>query len=96
MEHEEIARIATLARRPAKRLEAATSVVRRVWPNAPETSHKGLFTRAVWAEQRGDLGEALLYALEAYEVRPSQRNARYLADLERRESWWARATLDGQ
>ena len=72
----------------------ATSVARRVWPNAPETSHKGLFTRAVWAEQRGDLGEALLYALEAYEVRPTARNARYLADLERRESWWARAMMD--
>jgi len=74
----------------------ATSVARRVWPNAPETSHKGLFTRAVWAEQRGDLGEALLYALEAYEVRPTARNARYLADLERRESWWARAAFDAQ
>jgi hypothetical protein len=72
----------------------ATSVARRVWPNAPESSHRGLFTRAVWAEQRGDLGEALLFALEAYEVRPSGRNARYLADLERRESWWARAAFD--
>ncbi len=72
----------------------ATSVARRVWPNAPEESHRGLFTRAVWAEQRGDLGEALLFALEAYDVRPSSRNARYLADLERRESWWARAAFD--
>ncbi len=72
----------------------ATSVARRVWPNAPQESHRGLTTRAVWAEQRGDLGEALLFALEAYEQRPSPRNARYLADLERRESWWARAAAD--
>ena len=72
----------------------ATRVARRVWPHAPEASHRGLTTRAVWAEQRGDLGEALLYALEAYEQRPSPRNARYLADLERRESWWARAAAD--
>ena len=60
------------------------TVARKVWPNAPHGSARELTTMAVRAEQRGDLGEALLFALAAHDQRPTPRTAGYLVDLRRR------------
>lgn len=62
------------------------TVDRKVWPRAPEGSARELTTQAVLAEQRGDLQEALLWALAAHDQRPTWRTARYLTDLRRRLS----------
>lgn len=62
------------------------TVDRKVWPRAPEGSARELTTLAVRAEQRGDLQEALLWALAAHDQRPTWRTARYLTDLRRRLS----------
>jgi hypothetical protein len=70
------------------------TVDRRVWPNAPEASHRGLTTQAVWAEQRGDMGVALSFASQAYDRRPNDRGARYVADLERRGRYFGTSPLD--
>lgn len=70
------------------------SIDRRVWPNAPEASHRGLTTLAVLAEQRGDLAEAKTFATQAYDRRPTSRAARYLTDLERRDGWSAQQVDD--
>ena len=69
----------------AEQLTPNNSLVgRRVWPRAPEGSAKGLATRAILAEQRGDLATAVDYARAAYMERPSARAAAYLAEVRRR------------
>jgi hypothetical protein len=62
------------------------AVERRVWPKAPEASPRGLTTRAVLAEQRGDLPSAITWAERAHLERPSPRAAAYLVDLQRRRA----------
>lgn len=59
-------------------------IARRVYPNATEGSARELHTRAVVAEQRGDLDEALRLARASLTERPTERAAAYLRALERR------------
>lgn len=59
-------------------------VARRVYPNAPEDSAHGLFTRAVAAEREGDLEDALRLVEQAHRRHPTARTAAYLDELDRR------------
>lgn len=61
-----------------------TLVERRVYPNAPDGTARAMTTRAVRAEQSGDLTEALRWAEAAWEQQPTPRTAGYLAELNRR------------
>jgi hypothetical protein len=59
-------------------------VSRRVYPNAPEDSAHGWFTRAVDAERAGNLEDALRFAELAHRRHPTQRTAAYCDELDRR------------
>ncbi|MBX2796152.1 MAG: hypothetical protein KTR31_00745 [Myxococcales bacterium] len=61
-----------------------TFVQRRVYPNAAEGSARALTTRAVRAEQSGDVLEALRWARAAWERQPTTRTAGYVVELRRR------------
>lgn len=61
-----------------------TLVARRVWPNAPAETSRGLTTRAVEAEREGDLQTALRLAEAAFASDPNPRTSGYVASLKRR------------
>lgn len=59
-------------------------LARRIYPHAAPGSARELHTRAVQAEQRGDLDAATRLARAAAALRPTDRAEAYVASLERR------------
>jgi hypothetical protein len=59
-------------------------VARRVFPNAPNHSARGLHTLAVEAESMGAFEAALEYARAAHNQRPTHQSQAYVAELDRR------------
>lgn len=77
--------IEDLARDLSRQISPLPSLVsRRVWPNAPDDTSRGLTTRAVAAEREGDLLTALRLAEAAFAEDPNPRTSGYLASLRRR------------
>lgn len=76
-----------LARDVVRQLNPLPTLVdRRVYPNAPAGTARELTTRAVLAEQSGDLGAALELAAAAWQQDPNRRTAGYLDELKRRSA----------
>ena len=59
-------------------------VARRVFPNAPGDTARGLHTLAVQAEALGAFDAALEYARAAHDQRPTHQSRAYMAELDRR------------
>ena len=57
---------------------------RRVYPGAPPTSSRGLLTRAVAAEAKGEFRTAYELALSAISITPRRKTFQYLEGLRRR------------